>query len=85
VVKATRTSGLYSGDAVLSEFDATRVLMADSDGDFLRECRVTFVLGPEPVSFESMFTDSTNTDTTLISEGEEFELQGETAPGDQPQ
>lgn len=85
VVKATRTSGLYSGDAVLSEFDATRVLMADSDSDFLHECRVTFVLGAKPVSFESMFTDSTNTDTTLISEGEEFEFQGETAPGDEPQ
>ena len=85
VVKAVRTSGLYSNDAVLSEFDATRVLMADSDGDFLHECRVIFVLGPEPVSFESMFADSTATDTTLISEGEEFELQGETEPSDQPQ
>lgn len=85
VVKATRTSGLYSGDVVLSEFDATRVLMADSDGDFLRECRVLFVLGPEPVSFESMFTDSTHADSTLISEEDGIELYGEAEPNDQPQ
>ena len=85
VVKATRTSGLYSGDAVLSEFDATRVLMADADDEFLHECRVIFVLGAEPVSFESIYADSTYYDSTLISEEEEFELQGETEPDDQPQ
>ncbi len=80
VVKATGVSGLYSGDVVLGDFDAVRILMADGDGDFLRQCRVLFVLGPEPVTFESMYGD-----TTLMSEENQLELQGETAPGDQPQ
>ena len=65
---------------VLGDFDAVRILMADGDGDFLRQCRVLFVLGPEPVTFESMYGD-----TTLMSEENQLELQGETAPGDQPQ
>ena len=85
VVKATRMAGLYSGDVVLSDFDATRVLIADGENNFLRECRVTFVLGPEPAIFEEISTDSTHTDTALISEGDELELYGETEAGDQPQ
>ena len=85
VVQATGVSGLYAADVVLGDFDATRVLVADSDDDFLRECRVIFVLGPKPVSFEEMYGVTTFMDTTLMSEVEELELQGETAPGDQPQ
>ena len=80
VVKATGVSGLYSGDVVLGDFDAVRILMADGEGEFLRKCRVVFVLGPEPATFESIYGDS-----TLMSEEEQLELQGETAPGDQPQ
>ena len=85
VVQATGVSGLYAADVVLGDFDATRVLVADSDDDFLRECRVIFVLGPKPVSFEEMYGVTTFMDTTLMSEVEELELQGETAPSDQPQ
>ena len=85
VVQATGVSGLYAADVVLGDFDATRVLVADTDYDFLRECRVIFVLGPKPVSFEGLYSDTTFTDNTIISEVEELELQGETTPGDQPQ
>ena len=84
VVQATSASGLYAADVVLGDFDATRVLVADSDDDFLRECRVVFVLGPRPPSFEELYGDTTFTDTTLMSEAEELELQGETTPGDSP-
>ena len=82
VVQATGASGLYAADVVLGDFDATRVLVADSDDDFLRECRVVFVLGPRPLSFEELYGDTTFTDTTLMSEAEKLELQGETKPGD---
>ncbi len=85
VVQAAGVSGPYAADVVLGDFDATRVLVADSDDDFLRECRVIFVLGPKPVSYEKLPGNDTFTDTTLMSEVEELELQGETAPSDQPQ
>jgi hypothetical protein len=84
VVKATGTSGLYNGDVVVGDFDATRVLMSDDDGEFLRECRVVFILGPEPVVIDSTYMDSTMLQA-LPPEEDAFELQGETEPGDQPQ
>ena len=70
VVKATGTAGRYSGDAILDDFDAVQVLQADEAGDFLRQGRVTFLLGPASAIFDSTYTDS-----TFISEGIEHELE----------
>jgi len=70
VVKATGTAGRYSGDAILDDFDAVQVLQADEAGDFLRQGRVTFLLGPAPAIFDSTYTDS-----IFISEGIEHELK----------
>ena len=70
VVKATGTAGRYSGDAILDNFDVAQVLQADEAGDFLRQGRVTFLLGPAPAIFDSTYTDS-----TFISEGIEHELE----------
>ena len=83
VVRATGTAGRYSGDAVLDDFDAVQVLQADEVGDFLRQGRVTFLLGPEPAVFDATYFDSTYTDT-LILEGmeNEFELYGEMEASD---
>ena len=50
VVRAMGTAGHYSGDAIIDNFDAAQVLQADEVGDFLRQGRVTFLLGPEPSS-----------------------------------
>jgi hypothetical protein len=83
VVKAASVSGLYSGDIVLDNFDATLVLMADVDGEFLRECRVTFVLGPEPIVIDDAFIDSLYIDSPQLdplSEGEILELPEQTRP-----
>ena len=78
VVRATGTTGRYSGDAILDNFDAVQVLQADEAGDFLRQGRVTFLLGPEPAAFDSTYTD------TFILEGMkyEFELYGEMESSD---
>ena len=70
VVKATGTAGRYSGDAILDDFDAAQVLQADETGDFLRQGRVTFLLGPAPAVFDSTYTDS-----IFTSEGMEHELE----------
>lgn len=70
VVKATGTAGRYSGDAILDDFDAVQVLQADEAGDFLRQGRVTFLLGPAPAVFDSTYTDS-----IFTSEGIEHELE----------
>lgn len=70
VVKATGTAGRFSGDAILDDFDAAQVLQADEAGDFLRQGRVTFLLGPAPAVFDSTYTDS-----IFISEGMEHELE----------
>ncbi|MBT4097086.1 MAG: hypothetical protein HOE86_05550 [Gemmatimonadetes bacterium] len=48
VVTAIRADGLYNSDVVVSRDAGTRVKMADSEGDFLTECRVIFVIGPRP-------------------------------------
>ncbi len=79
VVKATGTAGRYSGDAILDNFDAAQVLQADEVGDFLRQGRVTFLLGPAPAAFDSTYTDS-----VFILEGKEheFELYREMEPSD---
>lgn len=85
VVKATAVSGLYSGDIVLGDFDATLVLMADVDGDFLRECRVTFLLGPEPIVIDDAFIDSLYIDSThldTLSGGDLLELPEQIRPSD---
>ncbi len=81
VVKATDAAGRYSGDAILDNFDAAQVLQADEVGDFLRQGRVTFLLGPEPAAFDSTYTDS----FMLEGEGNEFELYGEMEPSDWPE
>ena len=84
VVRATGTAGRYSGDAILDNFDAVQVLQADEAGDFLRQGRVTFLLGPEPAAFDSIyFDDSTYTDTFILEGMEyEFELYGEMESSD---
>lgn len=48
VVEAIRADGLYSSDAVVTRDMGTRIRMADSEGDFLAECRVIFLVGPRP-------------------------------------
>ena len=48
VVAALRADGLHNSDAVVSRDTGTRIKMADSEGDFLNECRVIFVVGPRP-------------------------------------
>ena len=89
VVRATGTAGRYSGDAILDNFDAAQVLQADEVGDFLRQGRVTFLLGPEPAAFDSTYAafDSTYTDSTITLEGMEyeFELYGEMEASDSPE
>ena len=84
VVRATGTAGRYSGDAVLDDFDVAQVLQADEVGDFLRQGRVTFLLGPAPAAFDSTYFDSTYTDSTFILEGmeHEFEFYGEMEASD---
>ena len=85
VVKATGTAGRYSGDAILDNFDAAQVLRADEIGDFLRQGRVTFLLGPEPAAFDSTYAafDSTYTDSIILEGMEhEFELYREMEPSD---
>lgn len=82
IVKATGTAGRYSGDAILDDFDAAQVLQADEAGDFLRQGRVTFLLGPAPAVFDSTYTDS-----IFTSEGMEHELEfyHEMEPSDSPE
>lgn len=83
VVRATGTAGRYSGDAILDNFDAVQVLQADEAGDFLRQGGVTFLLGPEPAAFDSIYFDSTYTDTFILEGMEyEFELYGEMESSD---
>ena len=84
VVRATGTAGRYSGDAILDDFDVAQVLQADEVGDFLRQGRVTFLLGPAPAAFDDAYFDSTYTDSTFILEGmkNEFEFYGEMEPSD---
>ena len=83
VVRATGTAGHYSGDAILDNFDAVQVLQADEAGDFLRQGRVTFLLGSAPAAFDSIYFDSTYTDTFILEGMEyEFELYGEMESSD---
>ena len=91
VVRATGTAGRYSGDAILDNFDAVQVLQADEVGDFLRQGRVTFLLGPsaelrskpEPATFDDTYFDSTYTDTFMLEGMEnEFEFYGEMEASD---
>ena len=87
VVRATGTAGRYSGDAILDNFDVVQVLQADEVGDFLRQGRVTFLLGPAPAALDSTYFDyfdSTYTDSTFILEGmeHEFEFYGEMEASD---
>ena len=92
IVRATGTVGRYSGDAIIDNFDAVQVLQADEVGDFLRQGRVTFLLGPSaelrskpaPPAFDDAYFDSTYTDSTFILEGmkNEFEFYGEMEPSD---
>ena len=88
IVRATGTAGRYSGDAIIDNFDAAQVLQADEAGDFLRQGRVTFLLGPQPAAFDTTYFDFTYTDSThtdsLMSEGmeDEFEFYGEMESSD---
>ena len=83
VVRATGTTGCYSGDAILDNFDAIQVLEADDVGDFLAQGRVTFLLGPEPATFDDTYFDSTYTDTFMLEGMEhEFEFYGEMESSD---
>ena len=88
IVRATGTAGRYAGDAIIDNFDAVQVLQADEAGDFLRQGRVIFLLGPEPAAFETAYFDFTDADSTytdsLMSEGmeNEFEFYGEMESSD---
>ena len=83
IVRATGTAGRYSGDAILDNFDAVQALEADEVGDFLRQGRVTFLLGPEPAAFDDTYFDSTYTDTFMLEGMEnEFEFYGEMGSSD---
>ena len=83
VVRATGTAGRYSGDAILDNFDAVQVLEADDVGDFLAQGRVTFLLGPEPATFDATYFDATYTDTFMLEGMEhEFEFYGEMEASD---
>ena len=83
VVRATGTAGRYSGDAILDNFDAVQVLQADEVGDFLAQGRVTFLLGPEPATFDATYFDATYTDTFMLEGMEhEFEFYGEMEASD---
>ena len=48
VIKAEKSTGQYSADAVISNEDAVRIQMADLHSPFLSQCRVIFLLGPLP-------------------------------------
>ena len=83
VVKAADITGSYKSDIVLENFDATLVMMADIDGDFLRECRVHILLGPQPIVIDSTFIDSLYIDAThrdSFSEENTVELSEQAAP-----
>lgn len=81
VVKALEVTGPYRADPVIGWEDAVRVAMADAESDFLRECRVVFVLGPEP---EPAFADSTAIDSLLL-ERDALDLPGEAGTDSRPQ
>ncbi len=88
VVEAVALSGLYNSDVVISRDSGVRARMADMEGDFLTQCRVIFILGPEPPSvetsgYESVFVDSTARDyldEEPIDDGFIDELLEETEP-----
>ena len=84
VVKAADVTGLYRGDVVLDDFEATLVLMADIDGEFLRTCSVVFLVGPEPIVIDDAFIDSLYIDEPhldTLSKGNSIELPKQTPPG----
>jgi len=92
IIKATDVAGLYDADVIISNEDGIRVIMADEEGDFLSQCRVMFVLGPEPVVVDStlvdsVFFDSTFVDSTFLDsfEREDLDFPGETGEGRQPE
>ena len=61
VVRATGVTGTYGTDAVIGREEGIRVRMADTEGDFLSQCRVVFVLGPLPDPVDTSFSDSIDT------------------------
>jgi hypothetical protein len=89
IVKAQDVSGLYSADAVIADDEGIWVRMADAEQGFLSQCRVVFLLGPEPVVVDSILVDSlyinsTYVDTTHL-EGDEFEFSEQTGARDNPE
>ncbi|MDA0333814.1 MAG: hypothetical protein O2782_01460 [bacterium] len=56
LVKATGVSGLYNSDVVVTRDMGTRIRMADMDTDFLAQCRVVFVVGPQPPTPATLFS-----------------------------
>ena len=66
IVKAFDVSGPFNGDAVIDDEEGVWVRMADSQQNFLSECRVIFLLGPAPVVLDSTFVDSTYFDSTYV-------------------
>jgi len=84
IVRALDVTGRYRADPVIGWEDAVRVAMADAQSDFLRECRVVFVLGPEPEPAFADFADSTATDSLLLERGA-LDLPGEAGSDGPPQ
>ena len=63
ILDAEEITGLYSGDVVISRDNSLRLLLADAEGDFLSQCRVTFVLGPKPPPIAPAFFDTVLVDS----------------------
>ncbi|MBT4496105.1 MAG: hypothetical protein HOC74_00190 [Gemmatimonadetes bacterium] len=84
VVEALRTEGPYDADLVIDREAVFRVVMADGESNFLSECRVVFLLGPEPIVVDSTLLDSTAIDSIDL-ETSDLEFLGETGTDSQPQ
>ena len=76
VVRAERVAGLFNGDVVISKDSGIRVLMANMEGSFLSECRVTFVLGSEVPMVEAAFLDSMMVDSGVTGNEDEDDILG---------
>ena len=58
VVEAKAVEGVYNADVIISRDAGIRVRMANAEREFLKECRVLFVVGPMPEDIDTAFRDS---------------------------
>ena len=92
IVKALGVTGQYQTDPVIDWEDGILVGLADTQHRFLSQCRVIFLLGPDPepesAEIDSTLFDLDDYDTREAGypdEGEEHELPDETRPDDWPE